>query len=340
MDRPIVARNFAARADLELRYRTERRIGTGSFSTVILGEHRRSARRVAIKVMSRRNIIEGGMREKVAREVRTMALLRHPHIVRLYEVFETPRDVLIVMEYAERGDLYEYLLVQRNQRLEEAEARWFFQQLITGVEYCHSKSAIHRDIKVENLFLDSQRHIKIGDFGLCNTMQEGGFLRTSCGSTHYAAPELLLRRPYVGPEVDVWSCGVVLYVLLGGCYPFDDANTTTLYSKILSGTFNFPLFVPDGPRDLISRMLTVDPRARITVAEIKEHAWFRINIPPHLSMRSYYSTIDMDVLARVTQLGFERQLLIMDLLNNESSEAAVTYYIILNCDRQISAGFA
>ena len=154
-------------------------------------------------------------------------------------------------------------------QLSEDEARRFFQQIICGVEYCHSKGVAHRDLKPENLLLDDHYNVKIADFGLSNMMEDGRFLRTSCGSPNYAAPEVISGTLYAGPEVDVWSCGVILYALLCNKLPFDDENIPTLFRKIQSGRFDFPVFLGPQPRDLLRRMLVVDPMERITIAQIR-----------------------------------------------------------------------
>ncbi len=170
------------------------------------------------------------MDQKIRREIKILKLFRHPHIIRLYEVIETPTDIFLVMEYVDGGELFEYI-VQRG-RLLETEARKFFQQIISGIEYCHRYMVVHRDLKPENLLLDSDKNIKIADFGLSNMMLDGNFLKTSCGSPNYAAPEVITGKLYAGPEVDVWSCGVILYALLCGKLPFDEETIPSLFKKI------------------------------------------------------------------------------------------------------------
>lgn len=155
-------------------------------------------------------------------------------------------------------------------------------QIISGVEYCHYNHIVHRDLKPENLLLDADNNIKIADFGLSNVMRDGEFLRTSCGSPNYAAPEVISGHLYAGPEVDVWSCGVILYALLCGSLPFDDESIPNLFKKIKSGMYSLPSHLSQLARDLIPRMLVVDPMKRITVPEVRLHAWFRQKLPPYL----------------------------------------------------------
>ncbi|PAA67565.1 hypothetical protein BOX15_Mlig007791g2 [Macrostomum lignano] len=157
----------------------------------------------------------------------------------------------MVMEYVSGGELFHYIV--HNQLLSESSARRFFQQILSGVHYCHQRRIVHRDLKPENLLLDSeQRNVKIADFGLSNIMADGELLRTSCGSVNYAAPEVITGQLYVGPEVDVWSCGVILFTLLCGSLPFNESDTGTLYRKIKQASFVMPGHVTEEAADLIS----------------------------------------------------------------------------------------
>ena len=168
-------------------------------------------------------------------------------------------------------------------RLSEDEARRFFQQIIAGVEYCHEYMVVHRDLKPENLLLDAALNDKIADFGLSNMMKDGAFLKTSCGSPNYAAPEVISGQLYAGSEVDIWSCGVILYALLCGNLPFDDENIANLFKKIKGGVYTMPGYLSEGCRDLIPRMLVVDPLSRISVAQLRQHSWFKCNLPGYLA---------------------------------------------------------
>ncbi|KAA0201997.1 hypothetical protein HAZT_HAZT009672 [Hyalella azteca] len=194
------------------------------------GEHILTGTKVAIKILNRRQIKNLDIVEKIKREITNLKLFRHPHIIKLYQVISTPTDIFMVMEYASGGELFEY--IKKQGKLKESEARKFFQQIISGVDYCHRHMVVHRDLKPENLLLDHNRHVKIADFGLSNIMVDGEFLRTSCGSPNYAAPEVISAKLYAGPEVDVWSCGIILYALLCGTLPFDDDHVPSLYRKI------------------------------------------------------------------------------------------------------------
>lgn len=222
------------------------------------------------------------MAEKVRREINILKMCTHPHIIRLYEVIDTPSDMFVIMEFVSGGELFDYI-VSRG-RLPPDEARHFFHQIISGIEYCHYYKIVHRDLKPENLLLDADNNIKIADFGLSNVAHDGDFLRTSCGSPNYAAPEVISGNLYAGSEVDVWSCGVILYALLCGTLPFDDESIPNLFKKIKSGMYSLPSHLSQSARDLIPRMLVVDPIKRITIAEIRHHQWFLHKLPLYLSL--------------------------------------------------------
>ncbi|KAI3824075.1 hypothetical protein L1987_05522 [Smallanthus sonchifolius] len=282
------------------------------------------------------------MEEKVRREIKILRLFMHPHIIRLYEVIETPSDIYVVMEYVKSGELFDYIVEKG--RLQEEEGRIFFQQIISGVEYCHRNMVVHRDLKPENLLLDSKCNVKIADFGLSNIMRDGHFLKTSCGSPNYAAPEVISGKLYAGPEVDVWSCGVILYALLCGTLPFDDENIPNLFKKIKGGIYTLPSHLSPGARDLIPRMLVVDPMKRITIPEIRLHPWFQAHLPRYLavpppdSMQQAKKT-DEDILLEVVKMGFDRDTLIESLRNRVQNEGTVAYYLLLDNRFRNSSGY-
>ncbi|KAJ5884831.1 hypothetical protein N7495_009341 [Penicillium taxi] len=260
-------------------YKTIKILGEGSFGKVKLAIHQPSGRQVALKIISRRKLLSRDMVGRVEREIQYLQLLRHPHIIKLYTVIATKSDIVMVLEYAER-ELFDYLV--RKGKCQDDEARKFFQQIICAVEYCHRHKIVHRDLKPENLLIDSNKNVKIADFGLSNIMTDGNFLKTSCGSPNYAAPEVISGKLYAGPEVDVWSCGVILYVLLVGRLPFDDDYIPALFKKIAAGNFHMPSYISSGAARLIRAMLQVHPVHRITIPEIRQDPWFNKNTPEYL----------------------------------------------------------
>nr|Q02723.1 RecName: Full=Carbon catabolite-derepressing protein kinase [Secale cereale]AAA33921.1 RKIN1 [Secale cereale] len=320
-------------------------LGVGTFAKVIIAEHKHTRHKVAIKVLNRRQMRAPEMEEKAKREIKILRLfidLIHPHIIRVYEVIVTPKDIFVVMEYCQNGDLLDYILEKR--RLQEDEARRTFQQIISAVEYCHRNKVVHRDLKPENLLLDSKYNVKLADFGLSNVMHDGHFLKTSCGSLNYAAPEVISGKLYAGPEIDVWSCGVILYALLCGAVPFDDDNIPNLFKKIKGGTYILPIYLSDLVRDLISRMLIVDPMKRITIGEIRKHSWFQNRLPRYLAvpppdMMQQAKMIDEDTLRDVVKLGYDKDHVCESLCNRLQNEETVAYYLLLDNRFRATSGY-
>ena len=277
---PVAESPGTARAMNRLhQYSFVRNIGEGSFGKVKLARHKVTGQEVAMKTISRRKLISRDMAGRIEREIQYLQLLRHPHIIKLYTVITTKTDIYMVLEYVPM-ELFDYIV--KHGRLGEAKARKLFQQIICAVEYCHRHKIVHRDLKPENLLLDKNMNVKIADFGLSNIMTDGNFLKTSCGSPNYAAPEVIGGKLYAGPEVDVWSCGVILYVFLVGRLPFDDEFIPALFKKIQAGTFHIPSQTPPGAVNLIKRCLQVHPVHRITIPEIRQDEWFVKDLPAYL----------------------------------------------------------
>ncbi|XP_056460525.1 5'-AMP-activated protein kinase catalytic subunit alpha-2 [Gadus chalcogrammus] len=255
-------------------------LGVGTFGKVKIGQHQLTGHKVAVKILNRQKIRSLDVVGKIKREIQNLKLFRHPHIIKLYQVISTPTDFFMVMEYVSGGELFDYIC--KHGRVEDSEARRLFQQIISAVDYCHRHMVVHRDLKPENVLLDASKNAKIADFGLSNMMSDGEFLRTSCGSPNYAAPEVISGRLYAGPEVDIWSCGVILYALLCGTLPFDDEHVPTLFKKIRGGVFYMPEYLNRSVASLLMLMLQVDPLKRATIKDIREHDWFKQNLPGYL----------------------------------------------------------
>ncbi|OMO57521.1 hypothetical protein COLO4_35319 [Corchorus olitorius] len=249
-----------------------------------------------MKVLDRSTIIKHKMVDQIKREISIMKLVRHPYVVRLHEasdlaVIASRTKIYIILEFITGGELFDKIV--HNGRLSEAEARRYFQQLIDGVDYCHSKGVYHRDLKPENLLLDSQGNLKISDFGLSALPEEGvSLLRTTCGTPNYVAPEVLSHKGYEGAVADVWSCGVILYVLMAGYLPFDELDLTTLYSKIERAEFSCPSWFPVGAKSLIQRILDPNPQTRITIEQIRNDEWFKKGYVPVRLLE--YEDINLD----------------------------------------------
>ncbi|KAG8936116.1 Protein kinase [Tulasnella sp. 418] len=256
-----------------------RTVGEGTFGKVKLAIHTLTGHKVAMKFISKAKINAMKMRTRVSREVEYLRKLRHPHIIKLYEVISTPTDIIMVIEYA-GGELFNYIV--EHGKMSESAARRFFQQIMTAISYSHALKIVHRDLKPENVLLDENLNVKIVDFGLSNIMTDGDFLKTSCGSPNYAAPEVISGKLYAGPEIDVWSCGVILYVMLCGRLPFEDENVPNLFHKISSGIYHLPSYLSPEAKSIIQGMLAVDPVKRLTVPEILALPWFNVEIPAYL----------------------------------------------------------
>ena len=251
-------------------------LGIGTTGKVKLAINRETKQEVAIKIIAKTTFQQRpNLQVKIQREIALMRLVDHSHLLKLVDVLESPRHLYIVLEYASKGELFDFLVEHR--RLQEDIALKFFRQIIYGLEYLHSLGICHRDLKPENILLDDQYNIKIADFGFAKFVKSS-IAETSCGSPHYAAPEVIRGEPYDGCAADVWSCGVILYALLAGYLPFDDQSIRTLLAKVKKGAFSMPQF-PEPIKDLINRMLTLDPKQRITLAQIKSHVCFRWGLP-------------------------------------------------------------
>ncbi|KAG4925357.1 hypothetical protein JHK87_050897 [Glycine soja] len=257
------------------RYELGRLLGQGTFAKVYHARNLITGMSVAIKVIDKERILKVGMIDQIKREISVMRLIRHPHVVELYEVMASKTKIYFVMEHAKGGELFNKVV---KGRLKVDVARKYFQQLISAVDYCHSRGVCHRDLKPENLLLDENEDLKVSDFGLSALAEskcQDGLLHTTCGTPAYASPEVINRKGYDGMKADIWSCGVILYVLLAGHLPFHDSNLMEMYRKIGRGEFKFPKWLAPDVRRLLSRILDPNPKARISMAKIMESSWFK-----------------------------------------------------------------
>uniref|UniRef100_A0AC34FLG0 Protein kinase domain-containing protein n=1 Tax=Panagrolaimus sp. ES5 TaxID=591445 RepID=A0AC34FLG0_9BILA len=255
-------------------YEVEGTIGRGNFAVVKIAKHRITRTDVAIKIVDKRRLDAENL-TKVYREIEVLKKIRHPHIIKLYQVMETTNMLYLVTEYAPQGEIFD--LIAKHGRLPESDAREKFWQIISAVDYLHNLGIVHRDLKAENLLLDSNLNIKLADFGFSNFYDKNDTLNTFCGSPPYAAPEVFEGKRYNGPEIDIWSLGVVLYVLVCGVLPFEGPSLQLLRDRVLSGRIRIPFFMSSECENLIRRMLTVDPKKRPTIEQIKKHKWMKEN---------------------------------------------------------------
>ncbi|XP_074500264.1 NUAK family SNF1-like kinase 1 [Sebastes fasciatus] len=256
--------------NLKHRYEVMETLGKGTYGKVKKAVERASLKTVAIKSIRKERITDDLDRIHIQREIEITASIRHSNIIRFHEVFESRDKIVIVMEYASRGELYDY--IQERRRLPETEARGIFRQITSAVHYCHKNGVVHRDLKLENILLDQDFNVKLADFGLSNHFQRGILLQTYCGSPLYAAPEIVKGLPYQGPEVDCWALGVLLYALVYSSMPFDGANHTALTQQISQGRYRRPN-PPSDACALIDWLLTVRVDERATIEDVANHWW-------------------------------------------------------------------
>ncbi|CAD8182914.1 unnamed protein product [Paramecium pentaurelia] len=247
-------------------------IGEGTFGKVCHAKHQILGHEVAVKILEKNRIHDELDIERVKREIKILQMLHHPNVVQLYEMIETETHIYLFMEYAEGGELFDY--IDQKKRINEVEACKFLHEIISAIQYIHQLKIVHRDLKPENLLLTAKKNILVVDFGLSNIYEET--LKTACGSPCYAAPEMIQGKPYHGLQTDLWSCGVILYAMVCGYLPFEDNNTQVLYKKILTADFHIPRYVSLDGKDLIKNILTVDPNKRYNIEQIKTHKWWQL----------------------------------------------------------------
>ncbi|XP_054168435.1 serine/threonine-protein kinase SIK3 homolog [Oppia nitens] len=255
-------------------YELVRTIGKGNFAVVKLAKHAITGSKVAIKVISTR-ALDADQTRKLQREVDIMKRTRpHRHILRLYQVMQSAQHVMLVTEFCAGGEIFDQLVA--NGRMQESAARDYFAQIIAAVDFLHRQGIVHRDLKAENLLLSADlRTVKLADFGFSNYFSRDALLATWCGSPPYAAPELFEGRHYSGPKADIWSLGVVLYVLVCGALPFDGHTLQSLKTRVLAGKFRIPYFMSSDCEHLIRHMLITDPDRRFSLTQVRQHRWLR-----------------------------------------------------------------
>ncbi|KAK8943751.1 CBL-interacting serine/threonine-protein kinase 12 [Platanthera guangdongensis] len=257
------------------RYELGMLLGHGTFAKVYHARNIKTGEYVAIKVLDKERILKSGLVAHIKREIAILRRVRHPYIVQLFEVMATKTKIYFVMEYVRGGELFGKVA---KGRLKEDTARRYFQQLISAVGFCHARGVFHRDLKPENLLLDENGNLKVSDFGLSavsDQIQQDGLFHTFCGTPAYVAPEVLSRKGYDGSKVDIWSCGVILFVLMAGHLPFHDQNVMVMYRKIYRGEFRCPRWFSSDLTKLLSRLLDTNPKTRITIPQVMENRWFK-----------------------------------------------------------------
>uniref|UniRef100_A0A672SWH6 non-specific serine/threonine protein kinase n=1 Tax=Sinocyclocheilus grahami TaxID=75366 RepID=A0A672SWH6_SINGR len=263
------------------------------------------------------------------REVRIMKVLNHPNIVKLFEVIETEKTLYLIMEYASGGEVFDYLVAHG--RMKEKEARAKFRQIVSAVQYCHQKRIVHRDLKAENLLLDADMNIKIADFGFSNEFTIGSKLDTFCGSPPYAAPELFQGKKYDGPEVDVWSLGVILYTLVSGSLPFDGQNLKELRERVLRGKYRIPFYMSTDCENLLKKLLVLNPGKRGSLEQIMKDRWMNVGhdeeeLKPYTEPEADFS--DTKRIELMITMGFPKDEITEALVGQKYDEVMATYLLL------------
>ncbi|KAI8818090.1 kinase-like domain-containing protein [Fimicolochytrium jonesii] len=318
-------------------YRILRTIGEGSFGKVKLGIHRATGAYVAIKVLPNLSVPGASASSKplsqqerdantptetdrILREILILSHLSHPNISRLLQVVAAPDAIFLVLEYESGGELFDYICKQPSGRLQETEARGFFRELLGAIQYCHANGIVHRDLKPENMLLSESGHLKLIDYGFTNVIRPDGLLETFCGSVSYAAPEMIARKKYTGAEADVWSLGVILYVMVCGVMPFDDRHMGRMFTAIMSGKYRAPEGISEECKDVIKKILQVKPADRATLAAIRDHPWTTADgtLPPihfyapqtakgEIGPYQFEQNLDASVMQEMEKLGYEEE---------------------------------
>ncbi|XP_008019175.1 serine/threonine-protein kinase SIK3 isoform X2 [Chlorocebus sabaeus] len=324
-------------------YEIDRTIGKGNFAVVKRATHLVTKAKVAIKIIDKTQLDEENLK-KIFREVQIMKMLCHPHIIRLYQVMETERMIYLVTEYASGGEIFDHLVAHG--RMAEKEARRKFKQIVTAVYFCHCRNIVHRDLKAENLLLDANLNIKIADFGFSNLFTPGQLLKTWCGSPPYAAPELFEGKEYDGPKVDIWSLGVVLYVLVCGALPFDGSTLQNLRARVLSGKFRIPFFMSTECEHLIRHMLVLDPNKRLSMEQICKHKWMKLgDADPNfdrliaecqqLKEERQVDPLNEDVLLAMEDMGLDKEQTLQAEQAGTAMNISVPQVQLINPENQI-----
>ncbi|KDO30139.1 CAMK/CAMKL/MARK protein kinase [Saprolegnia parasitica CBS 223.65] len=317
-------------------------IGSGTFGKVRLATHKASNQVVAIKSYERSRARDAHQWKRIQYEARVMERLDHPCIIRLFEAIEDPSTLHLVMEHvpSDVTSLCEYVKQQR--RLIEADAGPLFAQVLSALVYMHDRHWVHRDVKLENVLLDKHGLVKLVDFGF-SALQTAKPFQTFCGTPCYMAPEIVLRKSYWGPPVDVWSLGILLYAMLAGFFPFRARNYNDLYRKILRGVYEMPSMLSADAQELLRGMLDADPTKRLTIMDVRAHPWVRrfaspLQRPPAPLYRQIslgtlppvlYRELRTSVLDAIAALGLSRLDAEATLREKRHNSLSTLYYLLL-----------
>ena len=317
-------------------YQIKGKIGEGMFGKVKLGIHLLTKEKVAIKIFDKGKIKNEKEVEYIEREISILKKLNHYNTIKLYNIIQNENFIFLIQEYVPNGELLHFLENPENMNLTENHICKIYQQIISGIEYLHEIGIAHRDLKLENILLNRDKNIKIIDFGLSNkyNKENGELLQSSCGSPCYAAPEMIKGIQYHGLDTDIWSSGILLYLMLCKSFPFNDKNNSKLYQKILSGKFNLPNYLSNEAKDLLSKLLKVNPIERIKLDEIKKHPWFNLYNPKNnyfygIDINKIIMPIDEEIIIDMINIGIEPNIVIDNIIRNCNNNITTIYYLLL-----------
>ncbi|KAK2830135.1 hypothetical protein Q5P01_018066 [Channa striata] len=317
-------------------YDLDKTLGRGHFAVVKLARHVFTGEKVAVKVIDKTKL-DPVARGHLFQEVRCMKMVQHPNVVRLYEVIDTATKLYLILELGDGGDMYDCIM-KHDGGLSEEVAKCYFAQIVHAISYCHRLHVVHRDLKPENVvFFEKQGIVKLTDFGFSNRFQPGKKLNTSCGSLAYSAPEILLGDEYDAPAVDIWSLGVILFMLVCGQPPFQEANDSETLTMIMDCKYTVPPHISHACRDLIGHMLQRDPKKRATLEEIEAHEWLQGVDPspatklstPLVSHRSLSEEEHGSIIQRMVLGGIaDRDSITEALESNQYNHITATYFLL------------
>ncbi|OHT01316.1 CAMK family protein kinase [Tritrichomonas foetus] len=275
-------------------YKILRTLGEGAFSKVKQAVNTKNNQVYAMKIIDNNLVKQNNMENQLKREIKVMSQMDHPGLIKLHAVMHSSKNIFLVLDLAEGGELFNKLA--QDGPLPESIARSYFQQLIDALDYMHSRNAIHRDLKPENLLLDAEGKLKIADFGLSIMAQSSDdLLKTRCGTPNYVAPEIFCADGYVGPPADIWSAGVILFVMLAAALPFDAPTLPELARQIMNVQIMYPRNFPKGAVDLMKHIIIADPSKRYTIEQIRNHPWFAVNYSKITGASNDSSIVDTEV---------------------------------------------
>ena len=324
----------------DIHFKIGRKLGEGNFSTVKLATHSLTGEQVAIKILEKTRIAKKEDKERINREIAIMKKVNHYNIARLYQIVENKFTIYLIQEHIQGKEFMEYLT--KNGKLNETEACKFYHQIISALEYIHQCGIAHRDFKPENILLTNNNTIlKIIDFGLGNFYKNNQLLKTSCGSPCYCPPEMIKEESYNGALSDIWSSGIILYLMLCGNLPFYHEQNDIMFKKILSGKFDLPKHLSSNAKDILKKILEVDPKKRMKFEEIKSHPWFNIidkNYLMHkgINVNEDIIPVDEGIIKDMEKIGFNKMEVRYSIIKNFHNKITTVYYLFLK--KKVEAG--